>query len=140
MADAATSTVVLTVALRLIPSRNVSAARAIASATGRAEAPGVTTPFSLVMAADLTIISRGCRWPIRVSDCSRQGQPSQGYAMSRRLFTVLGVAAVLVAAVLLVQCARTPSAANATGGTGTPATPWGEPDLQGIWTKETNEP
>ena len=60
--------------------------------------------------------------------------------MSRRLFKVLGVAAMLVAVVLLVQCARTPFAAKATAGTGTPATPWGEPDLQGIWTKETNEP
>jgi hypothetical protein len=55
------------------------------------------------------------------------------------LFKVLGVAAMLVAVVALGQCARTPFA-KATAGTSTAATAWGEPDLQGIWTKETNEP
>ena len=60
--------------------------------------------------------------------------------MSGRLFKVLKVAAALIAVVLLVQCARAPFGAKATAGTGTLATPWGEPDLQGIWTKDTNEP
>jgi hypothetical protein len=59
--------------------------------------------------------------------------------MSRRFFNVLGVAVALTMVVLLVQCARTPVAANATGA-GTLTTSWGEPDLQGIWTRETNEP
>ena len=52
----------------------------------------------------------------------------------------IGLAAALLAVVLLLKFARAPVAANATGGTATLATPWGEPDLQGIWTRDTNEP
>jgi hypothetical protein len=59
--------------------------------------------------------------------------------MSRRFFNVLGVAVALTTGPLLVQCGRAPFTANATG-TGTLTTAWGEPDLQGIWTRETNEP
>jgi hypothetical protein len=51
--------------------------------------------------------------------------------MSRRFFRVLGAATALTAVILLVQCARAPFAARATG-SGTPTTAWGEPDLQGI--------
>jgi hypothetical protein len=60
--------------------------------------------------------------------------------MSRRSLTVLGAAAALIAALSLPQCARTPVAAKAASGTAAAATPWGEPDLQGIWTRDTNEP
>jgi hypothetical protein len=60
--------------------------------------------------------------------------------MSRRLIAALGVAAVLLAVVVLSKFARVPVAANATGGTASLTTPWGEPDLEGIWTRDTNEP
>src|SRR6266478_1701004 len=50
----------------------------------------------------------------------------------------VAVAAVAVSAVIAVSVTRisaqTPAAANAL------KTPWGEPDLQGIWTDETNTP
>jgi hypothetical protein len=70
--------------------------------------------------------------------------------MSRRLLEVLGTAAVLVAVALALKFAR-PSVdaqtqpGNATAGTAArpgpaPATAWGEPDLQGIWTRDSDEP
>ena len=60
--------------------------------------------------------------------------------MSRRLFEVLGVAAVLLLVVLLLKFARAPLDARTTAAGTSPATAWGEPDLQGIWTRATNEP
>src|ERR1700726_2869961 len=67
--------------------------------------------------------------------------------MNRRFFQLLGVAAVLIALVLILRVARDASTqsasakagASATHGPGT-ATPWGEPDLQGIWTRDSDEP
>src|SRR6266566_670375 len=58
--------------------------------------------------------------------------------MSRRLLQALGVAAVLIAVVLLLKFARAPVDARAAGGA--LKTPWGEPDLQGIWTRDSDEP
>jgi hypothetical protein len=52
--------------------------------------------------------------------------------MTRSVITGLGVAAVLLVVVLLVKFVRVPTAGS--------ATPWGAPDLQGIWTATTNEP
>jgi len=60
--------------------------------------------------------------------------------MSRRLFEVLGVAAVLVAVVLLLKFSRAPGDGNATASAAGLTTPWGEPDLQGIWTRDSDEP
>jgi hypothetical protein len=60
--------------------------------------------------------------------------------MSGRSLKVLGAVAALVAAVSLVRCDRAPVAAKTTSGSAAPATAWGEPDLQGIWTRDTNEP
>src|ERR1700688_3193622 len=67
--------------------------------------------------------------------------------MNRRFFQLLGVAAVLIALVLILRFARDASTqsasgkagASATKGPGT-ATPWGDPDLQGIWTRDSDEP
>jgi hypothetical protein len=69
--------------------------------------------------------------------------------MSRRHFTLLGVALVTAAVAVAVKqasvdvagqaaTASAPSAA-ASGGP-VPRTPWGEPDLQGIWTNEFDTP
>ena len=60
--------------------------------------------------------------------------------MSRRLFQVLGVAAVLLLVALLLRLARAPLDARTPVAGASPATAWGEPDLQGIWTRTTNEP
>jgi hypothetical protein len=60
--------------------------------------------------------------------------------MSRGLVQVLGVAAVLLLVVLLLRFARAPLDAQTTAAGTSPATAWGEPDLQGIWTRATNEP
>jgi hypothetical protein len=60
--------------------------------------------------------------------------------MSRRLFEVLGVAAVLLLMVLLLKFDRAPLDVRTTAAGTSPATAWGEPDLQGIWTRATNEP
>src|SRR5436309_1998867 len=65
--------------------------------------------------------------------------------MSRRLLEALSVAAVLVAVVLLLRFARAPLDAQTQPGTPAnsgpaPTTAWGEPDLQGIWTRDSDEP
>src|SRR6185436_2829483 len=62
------------------------------------------------------------------------------FTMSRRLFQVLGVAAVLLLVALLLRLARAPLDAKTPVAGAPPATAWGEPDLQGIWTRTTNEP
>ena len=69
--------------------------------------------------------------------------------MNRRFLQLIGVAAVLVAVVLILRFVRAPvdtqtQARNATSGAAATgkglATPWGEPDLQGIWTRDSDEP
>lgn len=68
--------------------------------------------------------------------------------MSRRFLAVLGAAAVLVIVVVILTVARpslgaqTPQGnqAAATKPGPAPTTPWGEPDLQGIWTRDSDEP
>ena len=65
--------------------------------------------------------------------------------MSRRILEALGVAVVLVAVVLLLRVARAPVDAQTQPATAAnvgpaPTTPWGEPDLQGIWTRDSDEP
>jgi hypothetical protein len=70
--------------------------------------------------------------------------------MRRRLLEVLGVAAVILAVTLLLKltpaavAGQTPAAkatAGAAAKTATaPKTPWGEPDLQGIWTDDFQTP
>ena len=66
--------------------------------------------------------------------------------MSRRFLTLLGVGAAIVLVVLLRQLAVVPvSGQTASKDSAAPAgsgakTPWGEPDLQGIWTRETEVP
>jgi len=69
--------------------------------------------------------------------------------MRTRLFTVLGVVGVIAGAAVFVTLAwvdaagqaATGSTATSTARTGTaPRTPWGEPDLQGIWTNEFDTP
>ena len=64
--------------------------------------------------------------------------------MKRRLVELIGVAAVLVAVVVLLKLAPVPGAAQGPRSPGdedgaaatspVAKTPWGEPDLQGIWT------
>ncbi len=55
--------------------------------------------------------------------------------MRGRFFEAIGVAAVIVAAVALMRLAPVPIAAQAqTAKAPVPKTPWGEPDLQGVWT------
>jgi hypothetical protein len=69
--------------------------------------------------------------------------------MNRRILQLLGVAAVLIVVILILKFARAPvdtqtQAGSATAGAaakaGPSATPWGEPDLQGIWTRDSDEP
>src|SRR5271169_1758753 len=56
----------------------------------------------------------------------------------------VSIAAAAVGAVISVSVTRTTSAQTATGSVAAPAavqkTPWGEPDLQGIWMDETDTP
>src|SRR5439155_880462 len=68
------------------------------------------------------------------------------HIMRRRFLEALGVAAVIMAVVLLLKSARAPVGAQA-GQPGTaakagpaPTTPSGDPDLQGIWTRDSDEP
>jgi hypothetical protein len=59
--------------------------------------------------------------------------------MRRRLLEVIGVAAVVVAVVGLVNVARGRNGESG-GTTAALRTPWGEPDLQGIWTDPYQTP
>ena len=60
--------------------------------------------------------------------------------MRRRLPELIGVAAVFIAVTVLLELAPTPAAGQAQTDPGqeaaapATATPWGEPDLQGVWT------
>jgi hypothetical protein len=63
--------------------------------------------------------------------------------MTRRLVESFGVAAVVAAVVGLLRLAPVSvTAQQGTAGSGGAAvkTPWGEPDLQGIWTRDSDEP
>ncbi|HEV8317311.1 MAG TPA: hypothetical protein VGQ10_07870 [Vicinamibacterales bacterium] len=66
--------------------------------------------------------------------------------MSRRYLALLGVGAVIVLAVLFRQLSLMPvsgqeRSTNSAASAGSASkTPWGEPDLQGIWTRETEVP
>ena len=61
----------------------------------------------------------------------------------RRLFRrLIGMAAVIVAVIVLLKLTPVPVAAQAKAGAASPApkTSWGEPDLQGLWNAEYEEP
>ena len=65
--------------------------------------------------------------------------------MRRRFLEALGVVAVIAAVALLVRADREPVSAqgaqpDAAKAGPAPATPWGTPDLQGIWTRDSDEP
>jgi len=68
--------------------------------------------------------------------------------MRRRFLEALGVATALTAVVLLLRFAREPVSAQTTQPATppqekagpAPALPWGVPDLQGIWTRDSDEP
>ena len=62
--------------------------------------------------------------------------------MRRRLLELLGVVAVILAVTVLVKVAPAGVSGGASTATTGPAsrTPWGDPDLQGIWTDEFQTP
>lgn len=65
--------------------------------------------------------------------------------MRRRFVEMLGVVAILVVVAVLLKTGRAPvSAQSATPEAATPGaaptTAWGTPDLQGIWTRDSDEP
>jgi hypothetical protein len=63
--------------------------------------------------------------------------------MRRRLLQLIGVAAVFIAVIVLLKLAPTPVAGQAQtdqGQEGASPTPWGDPDLQGIWTTDYEIP
>src|SRR3954471_23558744 len=66
--------------------------------------------------------------------------------MRRRFLEALGVVAAVLAIVLLLKYARVPVSAQAgkaeppAKAGPAPTTAWGTPDLQGIWTRDSDEP
>jgi len=65
--------------------------------------------------------------------------------MRRRFLEALGVVAILAAVALLLKTGRTPVSAQsaqpeAAKAGPAPTTPWNTPDLQGIWTRDSDEP
>src|SRR2546429_798861 len=70
--------------------------------------------------------------------------------MKKRFLQVVGVAAVIVAVVVLLKLSQTPvtgqapAAGTPTGAVSTagpaPRTQWNEPDLQGLWTYDVEVP
>jgi hypothetical protein len=65
--------------------------------------------------------------------------------MNKRFLGLIGVAVVILAATMLLKLTpvpiggQAPTAASAKAGEA-PKTPWGEPDLQGIWTEDFQTP
>src|SRR5881409_159615 len=53
---------------------------------------------------------------------------------------LIGVAAVIMAVVVLLKLSPVPRAEDAVRAGPAPKTPWGEPDLQGIWTNHYEIP
>src|SRR5947207_14253495 len=53
---------------------------------------------------------------------------------------LIGVAAVIMAVVVLLKLAPVPRAEDAVRAGPAPKTPWGEPDLHGIWTNNYEIP
>ena len=62
--------------------------------------------------------------------------------MRRRFVEVIVVVTALIALVVLLRVVRPGAGQASTGGdpAGAAATPWGEPNLQGIWTRDSEEP
>src|SRR5437016_4070256 len=64
--------------------------------------------------------------------------------MTSRSRAVSGIAAAILTVIVLLALAERPTALLAQGPAAAKAsaleTPWGEPDLQGIWTNETEIP
>ena len=65
--------------------------------------------------------------------------------MSRRVFELIGVVTAIIAVAVLLKLAPVPvagqtAAAHAEAAEPAALTPWGEPDLQGIWTNESQIP
>jgi hypothetical protein len=64
--------------------------------------------------------------------------------MRKKLSGAVPMVAIMVAVGAAVLTPVSPASAQAPANSGTPApapkTPWGEPDLQGIWTDETDTP
>ena len=60
--------------------------------------------------------------------------------MTRRAREVIGVAALVLAVAGLLKLTRGPVEGTAASAGAAPQTPWGEPDLQGIWTDEFQTP
>ena len=63
--------------------------------------------------------------------------------MRTRLITLGGVAVLIVAAAVLFTLTgsgQAPGDSEGAARTDSPTTPWGEPDLQGIWTNEFDTP
>jgi hypothetical protein len=82
-----------------------------------------------------------------LGDLLQQGTAGQEEAIMRERFSgsmmTIAIAGAAVAVVISVSITRTSAQAPAASGTVTAptlTTPWGEPDLQGIWTDETDTP
>ena len=61
--------------------------------------------------------------------------------MRRRLLQLIGVAALFMAVIILLKLAPTPVAGQGQEGTASvDPTPWGDPNLQGIWTTDYETP
>src|SRR5687768_7962050 len=60
--------------------------------------------------------------------------------MTHRHLVVMGALAVVIAVVSLSSAPAAGQAATAASKTWTGRTPWGEPDLRGVWRNETNTP
>ena len=65
---------------------------------------------------------------------------SRGCEMSRRMFESIGVVTVIIVGAVLWQPASDPVAGQTAPAQPEAVTPWGEPDLQGIWTNESQTP
>jgi hypothetical protein len=82
-----------------------------------------------------------------MGDLLQQGTAGQKETIMRERFsgsmTAIAIAGAAVAVVISASITRTSAQAPAASGTVTAptlTTPWGEPDLQGIWTDETDTP
>src|ERR1700674_2621650 len=80
--------------------------------------------------------------PVAVSHWRRETIMRERFSGSMIALAIAGAAVSVVIAVSITRTSAQAPAASGTVPTPAPAltTPWGEPDLQGIWTYETDTP
>src|SRR5207245_5577611 len=78
--------------------------------------------------------------PLQGTAGQKEAIMRERFSGSMTTFAIAGAAVSVVIAVSITRASAQAPVASATAPAPTLTTPWGEPDLQGIWTDETDTP